>query len=418
MEWVPQDMKESMISFIYSLAKELHSRHKLLHITAPAITGTEYDDQNWCGWCDYSRLVLAVDALKIMSYTESGNFSNPAPHAPDDFYLNVVNYVKNTVADKFKKRILLGANTYGHIWKSSNDAGYSTFHNCLAEAIKIGVPINPCSNSEACWSKSSNYSSYFGNSFTINRAVSYSQEFGGVGIWKADEGDAKIGFPMYPDTQLIEGTGNSDEDLMNQVNSWADSGTLSWNDYSGLVAGIYQTGNDFFEYTSGSKYIKRTNKVVEVFIRNANGSMVLDKTYYIKGANTYSGILKFNQMTSGVKANFAKLGTRALVATGIALDVAQEYFKEADRCAAEGREFDWQAKLSTVLGSAVWSGITTAGGAAIGAWAGSFIPVPVVGTLVGAGVGALVGYYGSQLTANAEAETKKMLEDMFRQTFS
>ena len=152
-------------------------------------------------------------------------------------------------------------------------------------------------------------------------------------------------------------------------------------------------------------------------MRNANGSMVLEKAYHIKGANTYKGILKYNNMTSGVKANFAKLGTRALVAVGIALDVAQDYFKEADKCAAEGREFDWQAKLSTVLSSAVWSGITTAGGAAIGAWAGSFIPVPVVGTLVGAGVGAIVGYYGSQLTVDAEARTKRMLEDIFRESF-
>ena|GEM_PF-1177562 len=217
----------------------------------------------------------------------------------------------------------------------------------------------------------------------------------------------------------VQGTVNAtDEDLMNELNSWADSGTLSWNDYSGIIAGIYQTGNDFFEYASGGTYIKRTNKVVEVFVRNANGSIILNKKYYIKAANTYSGILKYNQMTSGAKANFAKLGTKALVAAGVALDVAQDYFKEADKCAAEGREFDWEIKLSTVLSSAVWSGITTAGGVAIGAWAGSFIPVPVVGTLVGAGVGAIVGYAGSQLTAGAEAETKRMLEDMFRQTFS
>ena len=33
----------------------------------------------------------------------------------------------------------------------------------------------------------------------------------------------------------------------------------------------------------------------------------------------------------------------------------------------------------------------TAGSTAVGAWAGSFIPIPVVGTLLGAGVGYVVG---------------------------
>ena len=39
--------------------------------------------------------------------------------------------------------------------------------------------------------------------------------------------------------------------------------------------------------------------------------------------------------------------------------------------------------------------ISTVGGAALGGFAGTFcIPVPVAGTLIGAGLGALVGYVG------------------------
>lgn len=224
LEWVWMEDKELMNEFIKKLSRELHSRGKLLHQTAPAITGTDYDFPWWTGWCDYATLIKYVDCLKIMSYTEAVDDQPPQPHAPDSFFKQVYDYVNSVVSPKFRRRILVGANTFGRMWWRSFDVTtnqftyegwYVNYPIAIAEAIKVGARIIPNQNGEAYWEKD-HLSCYFGTPLTTQRAVEMAKNNGyaGVGIWKADDGDILEHYPTV-DTPKIFKNNNKISEIEN-----------------------------------------------------------------------------------------------------------------------------------------------------------------------------------------------------------
>lgn len=213
-EWVPQDLRENAVAFFSALARELHDAGKLLHMTVPAITGTSYDDPDWVGWCDYSRLIKYVDAMKVMTYTETfasdTDSTPPGPHAPNIFFNQVCSYIKRMVDKVFWSRILVGCNSFGHWWREKDDqpgtyyGDYLTFHEALAMAIQRGGLIVPDVDGEGFWS-AWGYSCCFGTPLTVSRAVlrTLNDGFGGIGMWKADDGDLVEHVAATPQTRPI-----------------------------------------------------------------------------------------------------------------------------------------------------------------------------------------------------------------------
>jgi len=195
LEWVPPDCKQPSITFFDKLAASLFPLRKFILVSLPAITGTNYDDLDWTGWCDYAQIAKYVNFMKIMTYTESGDFGGPAPHAPDEFFDAVYRYVNKTVPAQLKSRVLVGCNAFGHTWtiNAQNETGYScdyiTFHEALADAIVHGVPIQE-QDGEG-YVEYLNTKCFFGTPNTVWRALKKSLDngLGGVGIWKADDGD-------------------------------------------------------------------------------------------------------------------------------------------------------------------------------------------------------------------------------------
>ncbi len=195
LEAVPAADREAASNFIISVANEMHSRHLLCHMTAPAKTGTSYDSQSWVGWCDHGRLVRYVDALKIMSYTESGDWSSPAPHAPDWFWQAVYDFTDRVIPANFKRRILCGCNAHSDIWGDGPNT-YQDFHTALAMGLLRGAYIEK-KDGEGHWASGA-LEAYMGTPETMTRAAREAvvRGYGGLGAWKADDGDKFMHWPV------------------------------------------------------------------------------------------------------------------------------------------------------------------------------------------------------------------------------
>ncbi len=195
LEAVPAADRDAASSFIISVANEMHSRHLLCHMTAPAKTGTAYDSQAWVGWCDHGRLVRYVDALKIMSYTESGDWSAPAPHAPDWFWQAVYDFTDRVIPANFKRRILCGCNAHSDVW-GDGPSTYKDFHTALAAGLLRGAYIEK-KDGEGHWQAGA-LEAYMGIPETMTRAAREAvlRGYGGLGAWKADDGDKFMHWPV------------------------------------------------------------------------------------------------------------------------------------------------------------------------------------------------------------------------------
>lgn len=210
MEWVFPEDRQSLNTFVKDVCTQVHAVGKQVQMTVPAITGTTYDLLDWVGAYDYAYIIEHVDGMKIMTYTEAVDEEPAQPHAPTEFFKQVYNYVDSVVPPKYRRRIFVGANAFGRIWTkttaldgtSTISAEYSTYHECMAEAIRLGVPIQYDVNGEGYWQHKSltqEVTCYMGTPATIKRAVDMALDRGyrGVGIWKADDGDILEHFPRY-----------------------------------------------------------------------------------------------------------------------------------------------------------------------------------------------------------------------------
>lgn len=194
LEWVYPVDRQPMNEFIKELASVLHQKGRLLHQTVPAATGTSYDLEEWTGWADYRFLAEHTDALKIMSYTEGVDDEPPQPHAPDHFHQQVYDCVDRSISKKDRNKILVGVNAFGRIWTKQEDGSfqgrYVSTHEAVAEAVLHKAFIEEYKDGECFW-ETEEAACYFSSPLTIERAekTAAARGYGGIGIWKADDGD-------------------------------------------------------------------------------------------------------------------------------------------------------------------------------------------------------------------------------------
>jgi hypothetical protein len=195
---VPADVGSQATAFIKSVSSYMRQFRKMTHMTAPGKTGTSYDYPPWTDWCDHGELLKYVDAMKLMTYTESGTFSLPAPHAPQWFWDSVYRYMIYNTHYLFRKKILCGANMFGTVWDKDGNGDYTSFWDALAAGYMRGALIT-VEDAEAYWN-AYGYTGWSGCGTTQMRAVkeSLKRRFHGVGIWKADDGDVTNFFPEHP----------------------------------------------------------------------------------------------------------------------------------------------------------------------------------------------------------------------------
>ncbi len=208
MEAVPAGSRAAATAAITAWAQAIQATGKLCHMTAPGKTGTAYDDPAWTDWCDHAELVRHVNAMKIMTYTESGEFGPAAPHAPDTFFKDVYNYTQTTVNARYWPRILVGCNTFGHLWGDPGGTRYITYHEGYAEGLLRGATTTH-TDGEAHWTKTvaaGTTEAWFGDPLTVDRAAesAWCRGLGGVGLWKADDGDMWEHFPQWPQLGLAD----------------------------------------------------------------------------------------------------------------------------------------------------------------------------------------------------------------------
>jgi uncharacterized protein (TIGR02217 family) len=197
LEGVPEDLRSEANTFFKDLSRELHSVGKLISTTAPAKTGTSYDQTSWTDWCDFGYIIKYVDFMKIMSYTESGDWSEPGAHAPDWFWKAVYDYTSSVVPIRFYPRLYVGSTNACDIWTTGADTIYDSYHTALANAFVYGGKITQRDH-EGYW-YTNNKSCYFGSPVSIKRAVDEAKNrgFGGVGIWDGEKGDIYEQWPTY-----------------------------------------------------------------------------------------------------------------------------------------------------------------------------------------------------------------------------
>ena len=198
-EEVGPEYKEAATAFYRQAARTLHDNGLLLHATVPAVTGTDYDADWWLGWCDLAEVAAVCDAVKVMSYTETGPHSAPGPAAPDWFWQAVYDYTRRVVPEIFWPRILCGCRAFGHYWHGGAEdvADYVSYHEAIGEALLYGARIDLESTEghwvhkdRACW---------FGTPLTVDRSQKEAalHGFGGIGLWKLDDGDVEEFFPEH-----------------------------------------------------------------------------------------------------------------------------------------------------------------------------------------------------------------------------
>lgn len=140
---------------------------------------------------------------------------------------------------------------------------------------------------------------------------------------------------------------------------------------------------------------------VTLCFQNALGSL----SKAVKPANMGVGIWARQQANAeaNLKSASSTVGKALIVAT-VALDVTVGIYDNV-QCGASVKKIAWDAGVD-----AVYSTGKTLACVKVGAAIGSLIPVPVVGTLVG----AAAGYGASLLIDTCFSSTKKWIKGLFR----
>jgi uncharacterized protein (TIGR02217 family) len=267
LEAVPSADRAAATAFYQALAPELQGAGKLLHCTAPATTGTDYDADFWTGWCDHDAICRVVDAMKVLTYTETGPGTEPGSASPQWHFDATVAYLRERVYRPFQSRLLLGARCFGHVWNNTldlNDVDYVTYADALATGMVAGVPID-FTDGEGTWVNGT-IACWFGTPGTVTRSVQAASvnRFGGVGIWKADDGDIHEHWPVT--RQIGERMPSFSEERFPDRWSWFAVGgpgykvftTAGDNDYESRLA-VSQIGLRSYRISLGLN--NRTNDV-------------------------------------------------------------------------------------------------------------------------------------------------------------
>lgn len=214
LEAVPAADKAAATAFYQQLATDLHAQKKLLHATAPATTGTAYDAAFWTGWCDHNEIVKVCDGVKVLTYTETGPGTEPGSASPTWHFEATLDYLRLHVFEAMWPRLMIGARAFGHIWNSKtnlNDVSYTSYADALATGILAGAEIL-ASDGESTWTDGTR-TCWFGSPETIDRSARAAavRGFGGVGIWKADDGDLYEHWPIWPQIGIDDMAAFSEE---------------------------------------------------------------------------------------------------------------------------------------------------------------------------------------------------------------
>lgn len=214
LEAVPAADRSAATAFYRQLSNDLHAAGKLLHATAPATTGTAYDTAFWTGWCDHNEIAKVCDAVKVLTYTETGPGTAPGSASPEWHFRATIEYLHTHVFAPFWPRLLLGARAFGHLWNNPadiNDVRYVGYADAMAEAMLAAAEIKPAEG-EATWTDGTR-TCWFGTPETVLRSARSAAEngFGGVGIWKADDGDLYEHWPVWPQIGVDEMAAFSEE---------------------------------------------------------------------------------------------------------------------------------------------------------------------------------------------------------------
>jgi len=196
LEAVPAADRAAATSFYEQLARALHAAGKLLHATVPAATGTDYDADWWTGWCDHFALARVCDAIKVMSYTETGPGTDPGPAAPQAFWDAVYTRLRAVIAEPWWPRVLCGCRAFGHVWDlAGGTTEYATYHQAIAQGLEFGKRIDQ-RDTELGWGTDT-VQAWCGTPATVDRAQreALRHGFGGVGLWKLDDGDIEEFIP-------------------------------------------------------------------------------------------------------------------------------------------------------------------------------------------------------------------------------
>lgn len=201
-EQMGPEHKTAATAFYQQAARAMHQAGLIMHATVPAITGTDYDAPWWMGWCDLGELAKVCDAIKIMSYTETGPGTEPGPAAPDWFWAATYDYTRRVIHPRFWPRVFCGCRSFGHLWEWNNldEAEFMTYHNAIADGLTAGRRFD-IESTEMGWSNN-RLACWCGTPLTVDRSQieAVKSGFGGLGLWKLDDGDVQ---EFLPDCKQI-----------------------------------------------------------------------------------------------------------------------------------------------------------------------------------------------------------------------
>jgi len=106
--------------FIKSVRSVLQKSNLKLSVTVQAQTG----QNDWTGLKgqDLGQIAQNADEIRVMIYDKHGQFSEPGPITPMDWYADVIDYSLRMIP---RDKIVIGLPTYGYIWQDKN--GFRSF---------------------------------------------------------------------------------------------------------------------------------------------------------------------------------------------------------------------------------------------------------------------------------------------------
>jgi spore germination protein len=99
---------------VKNISEELKKQNLKFSLTIQAQTGK--DDWDGLKGQDLSFLPQYADEVRIMAYDRHGEFSEPGPITPMDWYADVLEYNLKFIP---REKIVIGLPTYGYIWQEN-----------------------------------------------------------------------------------------------------------------------------------------------------------------------------------------------------------------------------------------------------------------------------------------------------------
>lgn len=185
-EALPKAASRAYVAFIRQLSLELHRRHKLLTVDAPARSADAGEDDPMAASYDYAEVAAVVDEVRIMAYDHAWERSPPGPVAPARWVSQVLEFARRTVpADK----LLLGIAAYGYDWVGARGTPLGTMAAARRAAAQQ-APVHWDESSQSAWfaytAAGVEHTVWFENAKAMIEKVGLARRAGirGVSIWQ------------------------------------------------------------------------------------------------------------------------------------------------------------------------------------------------------------------------------------------